>query len=52
VPAYVKHASAWSSWVAEVAALTEAKEVYWCDGSEAEYDRLCEQLVAAGTMKR
>ncbi len=51
VPAHVKHARL-VAWVAEIAALTEAADVYWCDGSEAEYDRLCEQLVTAGTMLR
>ena len=51
VPATVSHARL-ISWVAEMAALTEASEVHWCDGSEAEYNRLCGQLVEAGTMKR
>jgi len=51
VPAAVKHAKL-IAWVAEMASLTEAKDVHWCDGSDAEYDRLCAQLVAAGTFKK
>jgi len=51
LPAYVKHARL-IAWVAEIAALTEAADVYWCDGSTDEYHRLCEQLVAAGTFKK
>ena len=47
-PAHVRHAKL-IGWVAEMAALTEAKDVYWCDGSDAEYERLAAQLCAAGT---
>jgi phosphoenolpyruvate carboxykinase (GTP) len=39
-------------WVEEVAALCQPDRVEWCDGSEAEYDRLCQLLVAADTLTR
>ncbi|HRH05549.1 MAG TPA: phosphoenolpyruvate carboxykinase (GTP) [Burkholderiaceae bacterium] len=50
-PAYVKNAKL-IAWVAEMAALTKPKDIYWCDGTEEEYQRLCQQLVDAGTFKK
>ena len=40
------------AWVEEVAAHTEPDEIHWCDGSEQEYEQLCERLIEAGTCKR
>jgi len=50
-PAYVKNTKL-IAWVAEMAALTQPKDIVWCDGSQEEYDRLCAQLVAAGSFKK
>ena len=33
------------NWVSEWAEILQPDEIYWCDGSEEEYDRLAEQLV-------
>jgi phosphoenolpyruvate carboxykinase (GTP) len=50
-PAPTKHRRL-IEWVAEVAALAKPDRVYWCDGSEAEWERLTQELVEAGTLKR
>ena len=50
-PAWVRH-SGLRQWVSEVVRLAKPERVVWCDGSQAEYDRLCGELVASGTFTR
>jgi len=50
-PSYVKNARL-IAWVADMAALCKPQAIHWCDGSKEEYDRLCQQLVDAGTFKK
>ena len=51
VPSFVKNRRL-IAWVAEMAALCEPAHIHWCDGSEAEYERLLGEMVAAGTLTR
>ncbi|WP_180683843.1 phosphoenolpyruvate carboxykinase (GTP) [Tepidicella baoligensis] len=51
VPDYVKNARL-IAWVADMAALCKPNRIEWCDGSDEEYNRLCELMVQAGTLKR
>jgi phosphoenolpyruvate carboxykinase (GTP) len=37
------------SWVGEMAKLCQPEDIYWCDGSEKEYNNLCNDLVKSGT---
>ena len=39
-------------FVEQAAALCQPDSVEWCDGSEAEYDRLAARLIATGTFER
>jgi phosphoenolpyruvate carboxykinase (GTP) len=37
------------SWVRQVASQCSASSIHWCDGSQQEYDNLCQHLVKKGT---
>ena len=50
-PPYVKNKKL-LTWVDNVIALCKPDQVYWCDGSQAEYDRLCQELIDTGTFIR
>ena len=39
-------------WVSEWAAVMQPADIYWCDGSAEEYERLCQQLVDSGTFTK
>jgi phosphoenolpyruvate carboxykinase (GTP) len=39
-------------WVEKMADLTQPDRIHWIDGSQAEYDFLCDQLVNAGTFTK
>jgi phosphoenolpyruvate carboxykinase (GTP) len=51
VPDYVKNPRL-VAWVADMVALCKPAAIHWCDGSQAEYDRLCQQLVDSGTFRK
>ena len=47
-PAWVRHGKL-REWVVEMVRLAKPDQVVWCDGSHAEYDQLCGELVTGGT---
>lgn len=50
-PSYVRNEKA-RVWIQEIATLCRPDNVHWCDGSQEEYDRLCDMLVQSGTFTR
>ncbi|MEO1129121.1 MAG: phosphoenolpyruvate carboxykinase (GTP) [Planctomycetota bacterium] len=48
IPANVKNQEL-IEWFEELVELLKPEDVHWCDGSQEEYDRLCDEMVAAGT---
>lgn len=50
-PRYIKNEKA-KQWIQEIADLTKPQDVHFCDGSQEEYDKLCESLVQSGTFKK
>jgi len=50
-PSWVRHPGL-RQWVSDMVGLAKPEKVVWCDGSQAEYDRLCAELVRAGTFLR
>jgi len=51
IPDVVKHTGL-KKWVTKMADLVKPDNVVWVDGSQEEYDRLCNELEAAGTFTR
>jgi len=52
IPGGVTNNSKLLGWIEEVAALCRPDNIHICDGSQAEYDSLCEKMIAGGTMIR
>ena len=50
-PNFVKHPRL-IAWVADMVALCKPAAIHWCDGSQEEYQVLCQQLVDAGTFTK
>ncbi|MFM9120465.1 MAG: phosphoenolpyruvate carboxykinase (GTP) [Acidimicrobiaceae bacterium] len=41
-----------NAWVTQWAEILQPRDIYWCDGSQDEYDNLCGELVKSGTFTK
>ena len=41
-----------NAWVTQWAEILQPRDIYWCDGSQNEYDQLCRELVQSGTFTK
>ncbi len=41
-----------NAWVSQWAEILQPRDIYWCDGSQSEYDQLCHELVQSGTFTK
>ncbi len=41
-----------NNWVSQWAEVLQPRDIYWCDGSQDEYDKLCRELVQSGTFTK
>ncbi len=51
IPDYVQHERL-RTWVTEMASHLQPDNIHWCDGSQEEYDSVCDTLVESGTFIR
>jgi phosphoenolpyruvate carboxykinase (GTP) len=41
-----------NAWVTQWSEILQPRDIYWCDGSQDEYNKLCDELVKSGTFTK